>query len=115
MRGEFRYTDIQEKGKRRGGGGNLLSVEEEEKAERCAWMQVCLRFGTQMGRERERGREIDGEKEKGVGGGSELKRLVLPNEVNTPSGRMRLPCRAETLVTSVILYKAVVGRGEGQL
>lgn len=60
-------------------------------------------------------REIGGGKEKGVGGGSELKRLVLPNEVNTPGGRMRLSCRAETLVTSVILYKAVVGRGEGQL
>lgn len=37
--------------------------------------------------------------------GSELKRFVLPNEVNTPSGRMRPPCRAETVVTSVILYK----------
>ncbi|XP_070160236.1 lachesin isoform X3 [Polyergus mexicanus] len=43
---------------------------------------------------------------------SELKRFVLPNEVNTPSGRMRPPCRAETVVTSVILYKAVQGRGE---
>lgn len=41
--------------------------------------------------------------------GSELKRFVLPNEVNTPSGRMRPPCRAETVVTSVILYKT--GRG----
>lgn len=37
--------------------------------------------------------------------GSELKRFVLPNEVNTPSGRMRPSCRAETVVTSVILYK----------
>lgn len=37
--------------------------------------------------------------------GSELKRFVLPNEVNTPSGRMRPRCRAETVVTSVILYK----------
>lgn len=42
--------------------------------------------------------------------GSELKRFVLPNEVNTPSGRMRPPCRAETVVTSVILYKTGRGR-----
>lgn len=44
--------------------------------------------------------------------GSELKRFVLPNEVNTPSGRMRPSCRAETVVTSVILYKAGRGRRE---
>lgn len=42
--------------------------------------------------------------------GSELKRFVLLNEVNTPSGRMRPPCRAETVVTSVILYKTERGR-----
>lgn len=50
--------------------------------------------------------------------GSELKRFVLPNEVNTPSGRMRPPCRAETVVTSVILYKTGRSgrrRREGQL
>lgn len=44
--------------------------------------------------------------------GSELKRFVLPNEVNTPSGRMRPSCRAETVVTSVILYKTGRGRRE---
>lgn len=80
----------------------------------------CLKFGVQMIRERERKSEREKERgrERGRGkeieGGSELKRLVLPNEVNTPSGRMRLPCRAETVVTSVILYKAA-GWGEARV
>lgn len=48
---------------------------------------------------------------KAIREGTELKRLILPNEVNTPTGRMRLPSRAETAVTSVILYKGA--RDEG--
>lgn len=87
--------------------------EEEERAERCSWMQSQVWNANGEGKkERERGVE----RKRGWRRSSELKRLVLPNEVNTAGGRMRrLPCRAETLVTSVILYKAVVRRGEGQL
>ena len=73
--------------------------EKLERRGRMSWKDVSgLECKWCKNRERERERE-------GVQGGSELKRLVLPNEVNTPSGRVRLPCRAETVVTSVILQK----------